>query len=105
MTSKDALRAKLNKNPVKDTRVAVSESKWTHHILCQGHYFCFWHFGFLEVESLQFLGEFTFECTIFMVCTLSSKKGSDAPYTDEDLVIAIFGVAVRQQYQPWLWQL
>ena len=36
-TSKDALRTKLNKNPVEDTRVAVSGSKWTHHIICLGH--------------------------------------------------------------------
>lgn len=74
MASKDALRAKLNKNPVKDTRVAISGSKWTQHILRQGHPFCFWHFGILEVESLHFLRNFTFVIYHLYDLTPSSKK-------------------------------
>ena len=74
--SKDALRAKLNKNPVKYTRAAISGSKWTQHILCQGHSFCFWHFGFLEVESLHFLRNFTFVIHIFIISLpLQRKEG------------------------------
>lgn len=30
-----------------------------------------------------------------MVCTLSSKKGNDVAYTDKNLIIAIFDVAVN----------
>lgn len=99
------LRAKLNKNLVKDTRVAVSASKWTQHILCQGHSFCFWHFGFLEVESLQFLRKFTFG--IHHVYGLHSlfkdRKWCCLQWQSFDN--CYLGVAVGQQQKPWLWQL
>ena len=40
-----------------------------------------------------------------MTCILSSKKENDAAYSGKALIIAIFGVAAKHLFQPWLWQL
>lgn len=97
VTSKDTLRAKLNKNLVKDTRVAVSASEWIQHILCQGHSFCFWHFVFLEVESSQFLRKFAFGMHHVHGLPSLSQDGKWCCFQWQSFDNCCLGVAVRQQ--------